>query len=97
MKTRRALVLVVVMALAFATGALAQASDGVLWFSQRVLVLSGHPVRFAQNADLVPGPLVVWFITDDSNRKTCVMVMRDLSTGQTYPLGPADAGSCNLQ
>lgn len=64
----------------------------VSWFSQRIVLLPGHPVRTLEAAE-VPG-LVAFFIRDDRNRATCVMVLRDMTTGAIYPLGMVDAGSC---
>jgi hypothetical protein len=64
----------------------------VSWFSQRIVLLTGHPVRTIEAAE-IPG-LVAFFIRDDRNRATCVMLLRDMNTGAIYPLGQVDARSC---
>ncbi len=92
MKTRRALVLVLALVLSCAGVAMAAGVPPVLWFSQRIVLLSGHPL-VTQEGAAVPG-LVAFFIRDERNRATCVMVLRDVNTGSIYPLGQVDAGSC---
>lgn len=91
MKIRRALVLVVALLLACA-GAASAGVPFISWFSQRVVLLTGHPL-VTREAAAVPG-MVAFFISDDRNRKTCVMLLRDMNTGAIYPLGQVDAGSC---
>lgn len=92
MKTRRALVLVVALVLACTGVAMAAGVPAVSWFSQRIVLLTGHPL-VTQEAAAVPG-MVAFFIRDERNRETCVMVLRDMNSGAIYPLGQVDAGSC---
>lgn len=92
MKTRRALVLVLALVLACTGVAMAAGVPSVLWFSQRIVLLPGHPL-VTQEGAAVPG-LVTFFIRDERNRETCVMVLRDMNSGAIYPLGQVDAGSC---
>lgn len=91
MKIRRALVLVLALLLACA-GVASAGVPFISWFSQRVVLLTGHPV-VTEEAAAVPG-MVAFFIRDERNRETCVMLLRDMNTGAIYPLGQVDAGSC---
>lgn len=88
---RLTLTLTLVVLLACAAGAAASAPI-ISWFSQRIVLLTGHPVVTQEGAAL-PG-MVAFFIRDDRNRATCVMLLRDLNTGAIYPLGQVDAESC---
>lgn len=87
----------VALGLVVVGGALAAAANGdVKWFSTRVIVTGGHPLRWKSDGRFLPGPITVWFVEDDFNPATCVMVMRDHATGQVIGTTAVDPLSCEL-
>lgn len=88
-------VMVVVLLVALAGVAQAQVVDDfVRWFSQRIYVVSGHPVLMGQGGPLSPGPMLAYFIADERNRNLCVMVLVNKATGQMLSPVAVDAASC---
>lgn len=84
-----------VVLLAVAVGRAQQAPLAVSWFSQRVVALVGHPLRVYPDHDIAPGPIVVWFIRDTYNPRTCLAVLTNQGTGHIYGPTAVDPASCD--
>lgn len=92
---KRHTLIAVAAVLVFAAAAGASSGAGAIrWFSQRISVTAGHPMVWRDGSGQVPGPIVVWFAWDESNRRTCLAIVRDLASGQTFAPTAVDAGSC---
>lgn len=96
-KTRTIAGALLALVLVVLGGVFAAAANGdVKWFSTRMIVTGGHPLRWKSDGRFLPGPITVWFVEDDFNPATCVMVMRDQTTGQVIGTTAVDPGSCEM-
>lgn len=98
MTTKKLVGALVALVLVVLGGALAAAANGdVRWFSTRMQVQGGHPLRWKTDGKFLPGPVTVWFVEDDWVPETCVMVLRDNSSGRVIGMTAVAPKSCEFR